>query len=57
MGGCGSSAPDVTVAINRADSDRTVTLPSGSYTDLLDGGSVSGGSVTLGARSYLVLGR
>ena len=56
MGGCGSSAPDVTVAINRSDAARTVTIPAGSYADLLGGGAVSGGSVTVGARSYLVLG-
>lgn len=56
MGGCGSSAPDVTVAINRSDMDRSVTIPAGAYTDLFGGGAVSGGSVTLGARSYLVLG-
>lgn len=57
MGGCGSSATDVTVAINRADTPQSVTLPAGSYDDLLDGGAVSGGSVTLDPRSYLVLQR
>ena len=56
MGGCGSTAPDVTVAINRADSPRTVNIPLGSYTDLIDGGDVDGGSRELPARSFLVLG-
>ncbi|MCA9607373.1 MAG: Beta-galactosidase C-terminal domain [Myxococcales bacterium] len=56
MGGCGDSAPEVTVAINRSDSSRSVTLPAGSYTDLVGGGSVSGGSVSLSPRSFLVLG-
>ena len=56
MGGCGSSTPDVTVAINRADSANSVDIPAGSYTDLLGGGTVSGGSVSLGPRSFLVLG-
>ncbi|MFK7991314.1 MAG: alpha-amylase family glycosyl hydrolase [Sandaracinaceae bacterium] len=56
MGGCGEEAPDVTVAINRADASRTVTIPSGAYVDLLDGGDVDGGSVSLPPRGYLVLG-
>ena len=56
MGGCGSAAPDVTVAINRADADRTVTIPAGSYTNLLTDDSVDGGTITLSARSYLVVG-
>ena len=56
MGGCGESAPDVTVAINRADASRTVNIPAGSYVDLLDGGDVAGGAVTLGPRDFLVLG-
>jgi glycosidase len=54
MGGCGGD--EVTVAINRADGGRTVSIPAGSYTDLLTGAAVSGGSVSLPARSYLVLG-
>ncbi|MCB9594495.1 MAG: hypothetical protein H6719_17315 [Sandaracinaceae bacterium] len=56
MGGCGDSAPDVTVAINRADTGRSVSIPAGSYTDLLSGATVSGGSVSLGPRSFLILG-
>jgi len=55
MGGCGGASPDVTVAINRSDSSRTVNLPAGSYTDLLDGSSVGGGSLPLGPRSYRIL--
>jgi glycosidase len=55
MTGCGDGN-DVVVAVNRADSDRTVSVPAGSWTDLLDGGTVSGGSVTLSPRSFLVLG-
>ncbi|HJL19351.1 MAG TPA: alpha-amylase family glycosyl hydrolase [Sandaracinaceae bacterium LLY-WYZ-13_1] len=57
MGGCGTEAPDVTVAINRADAPRTVTLPAGTYTDLLDEGTVSGGAVELPARSYRIVQR
>lgn len=56
MGGCGSSAPDVTVAINRSDAERSLSIPAGSYTDLLSGAGVSGGSVAVPARSYLILG-
>lgn len=57
MGGCGAEAPDVTVAINRADAPRSVSIPAGTYTDLLTDESVGGGSIMLGARSYLVLQR
>jgi glycosidase len=54
MGGCG--AYDVTVAVNRSDVVQSVSIPAGSYTDLLSGGEVAGGTVSLAARSYLVLG-
>jgi glycosidase len=57
MGGCGSAAPDVTVAINRADGARNVNIPAGSYTNLLTDAAVSGGSVSVPARDYLILGR
>ena len=56
MTGCGDGN-DVVVAVNRADSARTVSLPAGSYADLLDGGAVAGGSVSLDPRSFLVLGQ
>ncbi len=54
MGGCGGD--DVTIAINRADSAQSVSIPAGAYTDLLSGANVDGGSVSVPARSYLVLG-
>jgi len=53
MTGCGDD--DVVVAINKADGERSVSIPAGAYTDLVDGDSVSGGSISLGARSFLVL--
>lgn len=53
MTGCG--APDVVVAINRADSARNVTLPPGNYTDLRTGAAASGGSRSLAARDYAIL--
>ena len=55
VGGCGEDQV-VTVAINRSDASRSVTVPAGSYTDLINGGDVNGGSVSLGARSFVVLG-
>ncbi len=56
MGGCGDSLPDVVVAINRADGDRDVPLPSGSYRDEIAGVDVTGGgNYTLPARSFAVL--
>jgi glycosidase len=57
MIGCGEGSPDVTVAINRADAERSVTIPAGSYTDLIGGSAVQGGPVSLGPRGYLVLRR
>ncbi len=53
--GCGEGQ-DVIVALNRADDARSVTLPAGSYTDLVAGTPVAGGAYSLPARSFLVLG-
>ena len=55
MGGCGTAAPDVIVAINRADSPRSVNVPSGSYTDLRADSSAMGGSISIPARDYVLL--
>lgn len=55
MGGCGTAAPDIIVAINRADSPRTVDVPPGQYTDLISEASSTGGSITVGARDYILL--
>jgi len=56
MTGCGDAAGDVIVAINRGDSARSVTLPDGTYDDLMASGTRSGGATTLPPRSFLVLG-
>ena len=53
--GCGAAMPDVTVAINRSDWEQTVTIPSGSYDDLMNEGTREGGETTLPARSFLLL--
>ena len=55
MTGCGEMAGDVVVAINRADGGNTVSIPAGSYDDLVSGTMATGGSVTLGPRSFRVL--
>lgn len=55
MGGCGEGAPDVVVALNRGDEGATAVIPAGSYTDLVDGGAVAGGSVAVPARGYRIL--
>jgi glycosidase len=56
MTGCASAGGrDVTVAINRADAPRSVTIPAGSYEDLVSGGSVGGGAIELPARGYRIL--
>ena len=57
MVGCGSGSPDVTVAINRADGSTSVEVPAGSYTDLVDGSTVEGGSLEVGARGFRILRR
>jgi glycosidase len=55
MTGCTDGA-DVIVALNRADSARDVTIPAGSYTDLVADSPVDGGARSLPPRSFLVLG-
>ena len=55
MGGCGAGAPDVIVAVNRADSARTVPVPRGAYTDLRTQASATGGDVSIPARDYILL--
>jgi glycosidase len=55
LSGCGAASADVIVALNRADQDRSVTLPAGAYDDLVAGGTKNGGSVTLKPRGFLIL--
>lgn len=55
MGGCGAGAPDVIVAVNRADSAKTVPVPAGSYTDLRTEASSAGGNISIPARDYVIL--
>jgi len=54
MSGCADASPDVIVALNRADGAQSVDIPAGSYTDLLTNQPASGGSVSVGPRSFLV---
>lgn len=51
----GCDADPITIAINRSDEARSVTIPDGSYTDLVSGTAVAGGAQMLAARGYLVL--
>jgi hypothetical protein len=55
MGGLAGKAPDIYVALNRADTSGPVTIPAGSYENLMTGATVSGGSVTVAARGFLIL--
>jgi glycosidase len=52
-------ASQVVVVLNRSDGDQTLSLPppaaGGDYTDLLGGGTVSASSVTVPARSSMIL--
>ncbi|MCK5691068.1 Beta-galactosidase C-terminal domain, partial [Myxococcota bacterium] len=57
MSGCAESSGAVLVAINRSDSERQLAIPAGSYVDLINQSTVSGGVLTLGARSFVVLGQ
>ncbi|TNF26961.1 MAG: hypothetical protein EP329_20230, partial [Deltaproteobacteria bacterium] len=56
MGGCSGDVKDVVVAINRGDVAADVTIPDGSYTDLVDDASQAGGTLSLAPRSFRVLG-
>ena len=53
--GGGAGAADVIVAINRADSNRGVSIPSGTYDDLVAGSEAMGGMRDLPPRSFLML--
>jgi glycosidase len=55
MGGCGGDIPDVVVAINRADSARTVSIPAGDWHDEITGTDISGGDLSVPGFGYLVL--
>ena len=55
--GCEPGLSNLLVAINRADTGKALTLPAGSYLDVLSGAEVAGGTLTLGARSYWFLKR
>lgn len=53
MGGCTEAKP-VIVAVNRADSVKTVSVPTGAYTELMQGTDHTGGSINMSPRSVLV---
>lgn len=54
MGGCGAQAADVIVALNKSGFTRSVEILQGNYTDLIDGATVTGGSVSVPAWGYLI---
>ena len=57
MTGCGADAPDLTVAINRADAAREVPIPAGDYDDALApaSGVAGGGRLQMAPRSVRIL--
>jgi beta-galactosidase GanA len=55
MDGCGAGFNAVTVAINRADSARSVNIPAGGYTNLVTNAPATGGSTMVPARSWVIL--
>jgi glycosidase len=55
MDGCGAGFRAVTVAINRADGPRSVSIPSGAYTDLMSDRPASGGQVMVPTRGWVIL--
>ena len=55
MLGCGGESLPVTVMINRADETRSLNLPAGSYSELLNEESLQGGEISLPARSIKIL--
>jgi glycosidase len=54
--GCDTTGA-VVVAINKSDSEQTVKLADGSYTNLMTGAASMGGNVTLAPRDFLVFER
>lgn len=52
MHGCAPALDDAVIAVHRGDADKTVSLPQGSYEDLLTGAKVGGGNLSLAPRSY-----
>ncbi len=56
MRGCLGERP-IVVALNRADQAASVTLPEGTYDDLLDPGAAAGSPLEVPARGYRVLER
>jgi glycosidase len=54
MTGCGG-AKDIVVAINKADTARSIRIPTASYIDLMTGAAAAGGLQNLAARSFLIL--
>ena len=55
MTGCGGDLVDLTIALNRADQARTVSVPAGQYQDLITSTEVNGGMVSLPSRSVMIL--
>lgn len=55
MLGCGQDTATVTVMINRSDLSKQVNLPVGSYRDVLNEESVSGGMLSIEARNMRIL--
>lgn len=55
MGDCGEGFPEVIVAINKSDAARTVSIPSGSWRELMGESDFDGGDYSLPARSFVVL--
>jgi glycosidase len=53
--GCDEASPDIVVAINRADTARSLDIPAGAWTDLVANRAAQGGATQVGARSFLVL--
>ena len=47
--------PAAMVAMNRADTSRTVTVPPGNYVNVLTDTNVTGGAMVLAPRSFVVL--
>ena len=55
MTGCGGDLVDLTIALNRADQPRNVSVPAGQYQDLLTEQAVNGGELSIPPRSLMIL--
>ena len=54
ISGCGTEN-ELIVALNRSWENRSINIPAGAYTNLINASSISGGNLSMSPYSYLIL--